>query len=85
MNPKGVALFIMSAICAILYTWLMFFTPWKDVVVQISAYIAIMIVLAVVMLLGYLLATTPEVKAVSTEERVRKMLEERGRENREAL
>ncbi|MEM2291741.1 MAG: transcriptional regulator [Nitrososphaeria archaeon] len=76
MKGTGVILVIMGIVCAIIYTILMFFSPWKRIVVEISAYLSMMIVIAFLIFIGYLIATTPENKPVSVEERVQKLLEE---------
>ncbi|MEM3525838.1 MAG: hypothetical protein QXV37_00355 [Candidatus Jordarchaeaceae archaeon] len=76
MKGTGVILVIMGIVCAIIYTILMFFSPWKSIVVEISAYLSLMIVFAFLIFIGYLIATTPENKPVSVEERVQKLLKE---------
>ncbi len=42
-----------------IYGWVIFFTPWSLLVIQISAFLAVAAVLAILAWIGYTLATTP--------------------------
>lgn len=68
MKFSGVILSSLGIVCAIVYTILMFFSPWKSLVIEVSAYISIMILIAVLIFVGYLIATTPENKPIPVEE-----------------
>ena len=54
----------------------MFFTPWRSIIVEISAYLSVMIIIGILIFIGYLIATTPDNKPVSVEDRVKEMLKE---------
>ena len=68
----GVLLLIAGIIGIILYGWLTFFTSWWALVLQITAFIAVAAVLAIIAWIGYTLATTPPPKPV---EEIEKELE----------
>lgn len=76
MKRSGILLTVIGTICAVIYSILMFFTAWRSVIVEISAYLSIMIILAIIIFVGYLIATTPENKPVSVEDRIKEMLKE---------
>jgi predicted DNA-binding transcriptional regulator len=55
----GWILLLGSVIGVALYFWILFFTPWAWVVIQLSALVAVGGVLGVTAWIGYTLATTP--------------------------
>ena len=61
MNDKisGYAIFLGSLFGIICYFYLVFLSPFALVVVQISAFLAVAAVLAIMAWIGYTLATTP--------------------------
>jgi len=54
----GYALFIGSLLGVGCYFYLVFISPWVWLVVQVSAFLAVSAVLAVISWIGYILATT---------------------------
>ena len=76
MKTSGLFLTILGIFLAIIYNILMFFTPWRSIIVEISAYLSVMIIIVILIFIGYLIATTPENKPVSVEDRVKEMLKE---------
>jgi predicted DNA-binding transcriptional regulator len=72
----GLFFMILGIFLAIIYNILIFFTPWKGVIIEASAYLSAMIIMGILIFIGYLLATTPENKPVSVEDKVKEMLEE---------
>ncbi|MEM3716425.1 MAG: transcriptional regulator, partial [Candidatus Bathyarchaeia archaeon] len=69
----GALLLIAGIIGIIVYGWLTFFTSWWAIVLQITAFIAVAAVLAIIAWIGYTLATTPPPKPV---EEIEKEIEE---------
>lgn len=66
-------LLVIAGILGILiYGWLVFFTSWWAIVLQITAFVAIAAVLAIIAWIGYTLATTPPPKPI---EEIEKELE----------
>jgi len=55
----GYVLLIGSLLGIGCYFYLMFMSPWDVLVVQVSAFLAVAAVLAVIAWIGYTLATTP--------------------------
>lgn len=55
----GVILLIGSILGILVYGWLVFISPWSIFVIQITAFIALAVVLGIVAWIGYTLATTP--------------------------
>lgn len=41
------------------YFWLLFFSPWAYITLQLSAFIAVAMILIIMAWIGYTLATTP--------------------------
>ena len=64
---------IASIIAIIVYAWVMFFTEWSLLLMQITAFVAVAAVLGILAWIGYTLATTPPPKPI---EEVEKELEE---------
>ena len=61
MNDKilGYALVLGSLLGIVCYFYLLFLSPWAMLVIQISAFLAVAAVLAIMAWIGYTLATTP--------------------------
>lgn len=80
----GVALLAVSAVGILLYGWLVFFSPWSFLVMQLTAFLAVAGVLGILGWVGYALATTPPPKPIEEIEReVQKALEEIERQLKE--
>lgn len=58
----GVALLIGCIAGIILYGWLVLFSPWSILVLQLTAFAAVGTILGVLAWIGYTLATTPPPK-----------------------
>ena len=69
----GSLLLVISIIVIIVYGWILFFTQWSILLMQITAFIAIAGVLGILAWIGYTLATTPPPKPI---EEVEKEIEE---------
>ncbi len=69
----GVGLLIVSIIVIIVYGWLVFFTKWSLLILQITGFIAVAGVFGILAWIGYTLATTPPPKPI---EEIEKELEE---------
>ena len=69
----GVGLLIVSIIVIIVYGWLVFFTEWSLLILQITGFIAVAGVFGILAWIGYTLATTPPPKPI---EEIEKELEE---------
>ena len=61
MNDKvlGYIIFIGSLLGIGCYFYLVFMSPWISLVINISAFVAVAAILAVIAWIGYTLATTP--------------------------
>ncbi len=60
-----------------LYGWLVFFSPWQVLILQLTAFVAVAAVLGILAWVGYALATTPPPKPIEEiEKEVQKALEE---------
>ncbi len=61
MNDKamGYIIFLVSLFGIICYFYLLFLSPWAILVLQITAFLAVAAVLAIMAWIGYTLATTP--------------------------
>ena len=77
---SGYAILFGSLLGIACYFYLVFLSPWALLVVQISAFLAVAAVLAIMAWIGYTLATTPSpepledfVAEVSTEEKVEEL------------
>lgn len=57
----GVCVLIVSIAILVLYFWLVFLSPpaWQLLTIQITAFLGVSIVLAILAWIGYTLATTP--------------------------
>ncbi|MEM1598594.1 MAG: transcriptional regulator [Pyrobaculum sp.] len=73
----GVGLMAVGVVGILLYGWLVFFSPWSALVVQLTAFVAVAAVLGILAWVGYALATTPPPKPIEEiEKEVQKALEE---------
>ena len=55
----GGAILVGSIAGVVLYFWLLFMSPWAMLTIQVSAFVAVGIVLLIIAWIGYTLATTP--------------------------
>ncbi|MEM3922325.1 MAG: transcriptional regulator [Nitrososphaerota archaeon] len=69
----GIALMSASILAIIAYAWILFFTEWTILLIQITLMIAVVGILGIVAWIGYTLATTPPPKPL---EEIEKELEE---------
>lgn len=68
----GLLIFIGSILGIVIYAWLLFFVA-TIIVIQITLFIAVAAILAILLWIGYTLATTPPPKPI---EEIEKELEE---------
>lgn len=68
----GILLMVISIITILAYAWMLFFTPWTVLLMQITLMIAVAGVLGILAWIGYTLATTPPPKPI---EEIEKELE----------
>ena len=69
----GILLLVASIVGIIIYGWIVFFTEWFLLLLQITGFIAVAGVFGVLAWIGYTLVTTPPPKPI---EEVEKELEE---------
>ena len=69
----GVGLLVISTIVVVVYGWLVFFTEWSLLLLQITGFVAIVGIFGVLGWIGYTLASTPPPKPI---EEIEKELEE---------
>lgn len=55
----GAAILMGSVIGVAIYFYIIFFSPWILIVIQISMFLAVLLVLAILGWIGYTMATTP--------------------------
>ena len=55
----GGAILVGSIAGVVLYFWLLFMSPWAMLTIQVSAFVAVGMVLIIIAWIGYTLATTP--------------------------
>jgi predicted DNA-binding transcriptional regulator len=55
----GGAILVGSIAGVVLYFWLLFMSPWAWLKIQVSAFVAVGMVLLIIAWIGYTLATTP--------------------------
>ena len=55
----GGLIFLGSLAGIVIYFWLLFMSPWADLTIQVSALLAVGMVLLIMAWIGYTLATTP--------------------------
>ncbi|WP_188595557.1 transcriptional regulator [Thermocladium modestius] len=63
-KAMGGALLAVSIIVIIVYAWLVFFSPWKALVIEATAFIGVAAVFGILAWIGYALATTPPPKPI---------------------
>ncbi len=68
----GGLIMVAAVIGILVYTWILFFTEWTLILLQITAFIAVAGVLGILAWIGYTLATTPPPKPI---EEIEKELE----------
>ena len=69
----GVLIFVVSVIGIIIYGWILFFTEWTILLLQLTGFVAVAAILGILAWIGYTLATTPPPKPI---EEIEKELEE---------
>lgn len=69
----GVLLLAVGIIGIIVYGWLVFLSEWTILVLQLTGFIAVAAILAIISWIGYTLATTPPPKPI---EEIEKEIEE---------
>ena len=73
----GVGLVAIGVVEILLYGWLVFFSPWQVLILQLTAFVAVAAVFGILAWVGYALATTPPPKPIEEiEKEVQKALEE---------
>ncbi|MCD6592288.1 MAG: transcriptional regulator [Thaumarchaeota archaeon] len=85
----GGLLLAVSIIVIIVYGWILFFTQWSILLMQITAFIAVAGILGILAWIGYTLATTPPPKPIEEvekeiEEELKKVEESEGSEDQTA-
>jgi predicted DNA-binding transcriptional regulator len=60
----GVLLMLVAIVIIIAYAWILFFTEWTLLLIQITLMIAVIAVLGIIAWIGYTLATTPPPKPI---------------------
>ena len=61
----------------LLYGWLVFFSPWQVLILQLTAFVAVAAVFSILAWVGCALATTPPPKPIEEiEKEVQKAMEE---------
>ena len=68
----GALILVASVIGIIVYGWILFFTEWTILLLQLTGFVAVAAVLGILAWIGYTLATTPPPKPI---EEVEKELE----------
>ena len=69
----GALILAASVIGIIVYGWILFFTEWTLLLLQITGFVAVVAVLGILAWIGYTLATTPPPKPI---EEIEKELED---------
>lgn len=74
-----------SIVVIIIYAWILFFTQWSMLLMQVTLMVAVAGVLGILAWIGYTLATTPPPKPIEKieeelEEELKKLEEEAGKE-----
>ncbi|MEM1507777.1 MAG: transcriptional regulator [Candidatus Bathyarchaeia archaeon] len=69
----GVLLLIAGVVGIVVYGWLVFLSEWSILVLQLTGFIAVAAILAIISWIGYTLATTPPPKPI---EEIEKEIEE---------
>lgn len=60
----GMLLLVAGILGTIIYGWLVFLSQWSFFVLQLTGFIAVAIILAIVSWIGYTMATTPPPKPI---------------------
>jgi len=68
----GALILVASVIGIIVYGWILFFTEWAILLLQLTGFVAVAAVLGILAWIGYTLATTPPPKPI---EEIEKELE----------
>ena len=68
----GALILVASVIGIIVYGWILFFTEWTILLLQLTGFVAVAAVLGILAWIGYTLATTPPPKPI---EEIEKELE----------
>jgi len=55
----GTVILLASVVGILSYGWLLFFTEWAMLAIQITAFVAVVALLGILAWIGYTLATTP--------------------------
>jgi len=63
----GAIILIASILGIVIYGWLLFFTLWALIVLQITIFIAVVVILAILAWIGWTMATTPPPKPIEPE------------------
>jgi len=74
----GALILVASVIGIIVYGWILFFTEWTILLLQITGFVAVAAVLGILAWIGYTLATTPPPKPI---EEIEKELEGEDKES----
>jgi len=68
----GALILAASVIGIVIYGWVLFFTEWTILLLQITGFVAVVAILGILAWIGYTLATTPPPKPI---EEIEKELE----------
>jgi len=60
----GILLMLVAIVVIIVYAWILFFTEWTLLTIQITLMIAVATFLGIIAWIGYTLATTPPPKPI---------------------
>ncbi len=60
----GVLLLVVGILGIIIYGWLVFLSPWSILILQLTGFIAVAAILAIISWIGYTMATTPPPKPI---------------------
>jgi len=60
----GLLLLVVGVFGILLYGWLVFLTQWSMIVLQLTGFVAVAAILAIVSWIGYTMATTPPPKPI---------------------
>jgi predicted DNA-binding transcriptional regulator len=72
----GALLMVLSAAVIIVYGWIVFFTEWSLLLLQITGFIAVLGVFGILAWIGYTLATTPPKPIEEIEKELEKELKD---------
>ena len=81
----GALILVASVIGIIVYGWILFFTEWTILLLQLTGFVAVAAVLGILAWIGYTLATTPPPKPIEEiEKELEGELKELGEEVKES-